>query len=224
MKNPEFDLCIIGGAAGLVAAAGGATLGAKVALVEKHRLGGDCLYYGCVPSKSLLHAAKIAHTVRHAPLRRGMFSTCRSSERSHALCPERHQRHRTQRQPGTFPRPRRGGNIRRRAIHQSTGLPSEWQNPHGEEFRPGHRLASQHPAAARTGKHSLPHQRNGLLPTRAGTELDCTGGGPHRRGNGAGVRAPRHARSSGTARRAHPVQRGPRPGASGGQEFKQGRR
>lgn len=67
MKNPEFDLCIIGGgAAGLVAAAGGAALGAKVALVEKHRLGGDCLYYGCVPSKSLLHAAKIAHTVRQA--------------------------------------------------------------------------------------------------------------------------------------------------------------
>lgn len=67
MGKPEFDLCVIGGgAAGLVAAAGGATLGAKVALVEKHRLGGDCLYYGCVPSKSLLHAAKIAHTVRNA--------------------------------------------------------------------------------------------------------------------------------------------------------------
>ncbi len=67
MKNPEFDLCIIGGgAAGLVVAAGGATLGAKVALVEKHRLGGDCLYYGCVPSKSLLHAAKIVHSARQA--------------------------------------------------------------------------------------------------------------------------------------------------------------
>jgi len=47
-------------------AAGGAALGAKVVLVEKNRLGGDCLYHGCVPSKSLLHAAKVAHTLRHA--------------------------------------------------------------------------------------------------------------------------------------------------------------
>ena len=67
MSKPEYDLCIIGGgAAGLVAAAGGATLGAKVILVEKHRLGGDCLLYGCVPSKALLHSAKVAHTLRHA--------------------------------------------------------------------------------------------------------------------------------------------------------------
>jgi pyruvate/2-oxoglutarate dehydrogenase complex dihydrolipoamide dehydrogenase (E3) component len=67
MKKPEFDLCIIGGGSGgLVAAAGGATLGAKVALVEKHALGGDCLHYGCVPSKALLHSAKVAHTMRTA--------------------------------------------------------------------------------------------------------------------------------------------------------------
>ncbi len=67
MNKPQYDLCIIGGgAAGLVAAAGGAALGAKVILVEKHRLGGDCLLYGCVPSKALLHCAKVAHTLRHA--------------------------------------------------------------------------------------------------------------------------------------------------------------
>lgn len=66
--KPEFDLCIIGGGAGgLVVAAGGAALGAKVALVEKHRLGGDCLWSGCVPSKTLLHTAKLAHAMRHAP-------------------------------------------------------------------------------------------------------------------------------------------------------------
>ncbi len=65
MKKPEFDLCVIGGGSGgLVAAAGGATLGAKVILIEKHALGGDCLYYGCVPSKALLHCAKVAHTMR----------------------------------------------------------------------------------------------------------------------------------------------------------------
>lgn len=67
MGKPEFDLCVIGGGSGgLVAAAGGATLGAKVVLVESHALGGDCLYYGCVPSKTLLHSAKVAHTMRTA--------------------------------------------------------------------------------------------------------------------------------------------------------------
>ncbi|HKJ23012.1 MAG TPA: FAD-dependent oxidoreductase [Gammaproteobacteria bacterium] len=65
--RPEFDICVIGGGAGgLVVAAGGASLGAKVALVEHQALGGDCLHYGCVPSKALLHAAKVAHTVRRA--------------------------------------------------------------------------------------------------------------------------------------------------------------
>lgn len=67
MSQTDYDLCVIGGgAAGLVAAAGGAALGARVALVEKHKLGGDCLWYGCVPSKALLHSAAIAHTLRTA--------------------------------------------------------------------------------------------------------------------------------------------------------------
>lgn len=67
MSKPEFDICVIGGgSAGLVVAAGGASLGAKVALVEKHKMGGDCLHYGCVPSKTLLQSAKVAHLIRHA--------------------------------------------------------------------------------------------------------------------------------------------------------------
>lgn len=67
MTTPEFDLCVIGGGSGgLVAAAGGATLGAKVALIESRALGGECLYYGCVPSKTLLHSARVAHTMRTA--------------------------------------------------------------------------------------------------------------------------------------------------------------
>lgn len=67
MAKPEFDMVVIGGGAGgLVVAAGGAALGAKVAVVEKSRLGGDCLWYGCVPSKSLLKSARIAFQMRHA--------------------------------------------------------------------------------------------------------------------------------------------------------------
>ena len=63
----EFDLTIIGGgSAGLVLAVAGAKLGKKTAIVEKHRLGGDCLWTGCVPSKAILKSAKIAHYVKAA--------------------------------------------------------------------------------------------------------------------------------------------------------------
>ncbi len=63
----RYNLVVIGGGtAGLVTAAGAAGLGAKVALVEKHLLGGDCLNYGCVPSKTLLRAARAATAVRDA--------------------------------------------------------------------------------------------------------------------------------------------------------------
>jgi pyruvate/2-oxoglutarate dehydrogenase complex dihydrolipoamide dehydrogenase (E3) component len=63
----ETDLCVIGaGSGGLAVAAGAVQMGAKVVLVEKGRMGGDCLNYGCVPSKSLIAAGKAAQTVRTA--------------------------------------------------------------------------------------------------------------------------------------------------------------
>ena len=67
-RNPEpkakYHLVVIGaGTAGLVAAAGAAGLGAKVALVERHLMGGDCLNVGCVPSKGLIRAARGWHAV-----------------------------------------------------------------------------------------------------------------------------------------------------------------
>ncbi len=63
----RYNLVVVGaGTAGLVSAAGAAGLGARVALVEKHLMGGDCLNTGCVPSKALLAAARVAHTVRSA--------------------------------------------------------------------------------------------------------------------------------------------------------------
>ena len=56
----DYDLIVIGGgAAGLVAATGAAVLGAKTALIEKNKLGGDCTWYGCIPSKSLLKSAQV---------------------------------------------------------------------------------------------------------------------------------------------------------------------
>jgi pyruvate/2-oxoglutarate dehydrogenase complex dihydrolipoamide dehydrogenase (E3) component len=66
-RRLNADLAIIGaGSGGLSAAAGAAMLGLKVVLYEKHEMGGDCLNYGCVPSKALLAAAKAADGARHA--------------------------------------------------------------------------------------------------------------------------------------------------------------
>jgi pyruvate/2-oxoglutarate dehydrogenase complex dihydrolipoamide dehydrogenase (E3) component len=63
----KYDLTIIGGGSGGLTAARLATaLGAHVLLVDKERLGGDCLYYGCVPSKSLIHVAHVAQQVKEA--------------------------------------------------------------------------------------------------------------------------------------------------------------
>lgn len=65
--DDEFDLVAIGGGtAGLVTAAGAAQLGARTALVERDRLGGECLWTGCVPSKALIGSARIAEAFRRA--------------------------------------------------------------------------------------------------------------------------------------------------------------
>lgn len=63
----KVDICVIGaGAGGLSVAAGASQMGATVALVESGKMGGDCLNYGCIPSKSLLAAAKAAQHFRTA--------------------------------------------------------------------------------------------------------------------------------------------------------------
>lgn len=70
-RNPDpkerYHLVVLGGGpAGLVCAAGAAALGARVALVERHRLGGDCLHFGCVPSKALIRCGRAMADVREA--------------------------------------------------------------------------------------------------------------------------------------------------------------
>ena len=69
VKPKTFDrnLIVIGaGAGGLVSAYIAAVVKAKVTLIESHKMGGDCLNYGCVPSKALIKSAKLAHQIRHA--------------------------------------------------------------------------------------------------------------------------------------------------------------
>lgn len=69
MTEPrKVDICVLGaGSGGLTVAAGAAQMGASTVLIEKARMGGDCLNYGCVPSKSLIAAARAAEAIRHAP-------------------------------------------------------------------------------------------------------------------------------------------------------------
>jgi pyruvate/2-oxoglutarate dehydrogenase complex dihydrolipoamide dehydrogenase (E3) component/uncharacterized membrane protein YdjX (TVP38/TMEM64 family) len=69
VRPASFDrnLVVIGaGAGGLVASYIGAAVKAKVTLVESHAMGGDCLNFGCVPSKALIRTAKLQHQIRHA--------------------------------------------------------------------------------------------------------------------------------------------------------------
>lgn len=66
-RSYDRNLVVIGaGAGGLVSAYIAAAVKAKVTLVEAHRMGGDCLNYGCVPSKALIRSATAAHQIRHA--------------------------------------------------------------------------------------------------------------------------------------------------------------
>ncbi len=68
MASYDYDIGILGGgAAGLTVASGAARLGAKTLLIEKEKdLGGDCLHYGCVPSKTLIRSAEVYHLVKNA--------------------------------------------------------------------------------------------------------------------------------------------------------------
>jgi pyruvate/2-oxoglutarate dehydrogenase complex dihydrolipoamide dehydrogenase (E3) component/uncharacterized membrane protein YdjX (TVP38/TMEM64 family) len=86
VKPKTFDrnmVVIGGGAGGLVSAYIAAVVKAKVTLVEAHKMGGDCLNYGCVPSKALIKSAKLAHQMKHAQ-RYGLGSTSANSKNASA--------------------------------------------------------------------------------------------------------------------------------------------
>jgi pyruvate/2-oxoglutarate dehydrogenase complex dihydrolipoamide dehydrogenase (E3) component len=62
----HYDIAVIGaGSAGLVAALTANRRGAQVAMIEKDKIGGDCTHTGCIPSKTILHAAKVFHDMKH---------------------------------------------------------------------------------------------------------------------------------------------------------------
>src|ERR1700693_4477620 len=62
-----YNVVVIGaGTAGLVTAAGTAGLGGRVALIERHKMGGDCLNFGCVPSKALISSARLIGKIKRA--------------------------------------------------------------------------------------------------------------------------------------------------------------
>lgn len=80
-KTFDRNLVVIGaGAGGLVSAYIAAAVKAKVTLVEAHKMGGDCLNYGCVPSKALIKSARVAHQMKHAH-RYGLESYSRLSDK-----------------------------------------------------------------------------------------------------------------------------------------------
>ena len=84
-KTFDRNLIVIGGGAGgLVSAYIAAVVKAKVTLVEAHKMGGDCLNYGCVPSKALIKSAKLAHQMQHAE-RYGLHSTSGNKDLGHGL-------------------------------------------------------------------------------------------------------------------------------------------
>ena len=67
MERIKTDILVIGaGSGGLSVAAGASQMGAKVVLLEGHKMGGDCLNYGCVPSKALIASGKLAHAQGHS--------------------------------------------------------------------------------------------------------------------------------------------------------------
>ena len=114
------DICIIGaGSGGLSVAAAAAAFGRKVVLIEKHKMGGDCLNYGCVPSKAMIAAGKRAHIMRTsgafgiAPHRAG--DRLRQGPRPRQ---RRDRRHRAERLRRALHRPRRSRHPGRRAVHR----------------------------------------------------------------------------------------------------------
>ena len=167
-QNPsaeeKYHLVILGaGTAGLVTAIVAAGLGAKVALIEKHLMGGDCLNVGCVPSKGIISAARAWDSRRGAALWRtearrsgrlwqshGTHASLTGQHQPDRWCPEIHR-------PGSGRLPRRGA-LCLQGSGRSRRLDSAFQK--GSDLHGRARLGSPDP---RSQRHALSHQRVGVL-------------------------------------------------------------
>ena len=117
---PDFDLAVIGaGASGLSVTAVAAQLGLRVALIERDRMGGDCLNFGCVPSKALLaasHAAQAARAAARFGIRLpGARDRLECGARARAWRDRGHRAHQFR---GPVPRTRRHRAARRSALRR----------------------------------------------------------------------------------------------------------
>ena len=127
-KTFDRNLIVIGaGAGGLVSAYIAAAVKAKVTLIEAHKMGGDCLNYGCVPSKALIKSAKLAHQMRHAARTTAWHDATPtfSFKAVMAAHPRRDRRHRAARQRGALHRPGRGGAA---GLRQASSTPGRWRS------------------------------------------------------------------------------------------------
>ncbi len=162
------DVCVVGGgSAGLVAAAGAAQLGLDVVLIERGLMGGDCLNYGCVPSKALIAAAKAAQAQRSgaafgiAPVEpRIDFATVMDhvTRVIAAIAPNDS----VERFEGAR-RPRAEGRGTLRRPHRTVGRPASHQEP---PHRAGDRIAADRAAHSGPDRRALSHQRDRLRQPR----------------------------------------------------------
>ena len=212
----EFDLAVIGaGSAGLSVTAVAAQLGVRVALIERGRMGGDCLNTGCVPSKALLAACP----------RRPGDPQCRPAGAARGgardrlgcgarACPGRHRGDRTGGFRGALPGARRHRAARRGAVRRARraggGRAPDHRPPHrGRRRQPGRGAADPGP-----GPCAVPDQRDPVRPAAAaGASAD-----PRRRadraGDGGRLRRawlPRHRGGSGDHRQPRGSGAGRRP-------------
>ena len=164
------DICVIGaGAGGLSVAAAAAAFGVPVVLVEKGEMGGDCLNTGCVPSKSLIAAAKHARAIARA----ASFGV--SGDRPevdfgniHKSRARRHRGDRAERFQGAVRRPRRAGDRRLRTFQELKDRNRRrGDRDQGAALRDRDRVVAVVAADSRARDDAAPHQRDGVRAHRA---------------------------------------------------------
>jgi uncharacterized membrane protein YdjX (TVP38/TMEM64 family) len=212
-RNPtpsgRYNLVVVGGGtAGLVSAAGGAGLGAKVALVERHLLGGDCLNVGCVPSKSIIGAARIAAQARDG----ARFGIRTGRDRRRLPC--RHGADAAaprvpcaERRCAALRRARRGRLSRPGTVHGADD--DRGRRPDARVRARGHRDRRARGGAADSGprRRRVPDERDRLLAHRAAAAARDHRRRTHRVRARAGVSPARRRRHGAERRRASPAAR-----------------